>query len=50
MLYSLCLYKKGFTDLQMGYASALAWVLFLVIAGFTAVNFIASRYWVHYDD
>jgi multiple sugar transport system permease protein len=34
----------------MGYASALAWVLFLVIAGFTAVNFIASRYWVHYDD
>ncbi|MDH6696063.1 multiple sugar transport system permease protein [Streptomyces sp. MAA16] len=50
MLYSLYLYKKGFTDLQMGYASALAWVLFLVIAGFTAVNFVASRYWVHYDD
>jgi multiple sugar transport system permease protein len=50
MLYSLYLYKKGFTDFQMGYASALAWVLFLVIALFTAVNFIASRYWVHYDD
>ena len=50
MLYSLYLYKKGFTDLQMGYASALAWVLFLVIAGFTAVNFVAGRYWVHYDD
>lgn len=50
MLYSLYLYKKGFADLQMGYASALAWVLFLVIAGFTAVNFVAGRYWVHYDD
>ncbi|AXG79959.1 carbohydrate ABC transporter permease [Streptomyces paludis] len=50
MLYSLYLYKKGFADFQMGYASALAWVLFLVIALFTAVNFIASRYWVHYDD
>jgi multiple sugar transport system permease protein len=50
MLYSLYLYKKGFTDLQMGYASALAWMLFLVIAVFTAINFIASRYWVHYDD
>jgi multiple sugar transport system permease protein len=50
MLYSLYLYKKGFTDLEMGYASALAWMLFLVIAVFTAVNFIASRYWVHYDD
>jgi multiple sugar transport system permease protein len=50
MLYSLYLYKKGFTDLQMGYASALAWVLFLVIAVFTAINFISSRYWVHYDD
>ncbi|OIK00393.1 ABC transporter permease [Streptomyces sp. MUSC 14] len=50
MLYSLYLYKKGFADLQMGYASALAWVLFLVIAAFTAVNFIAGRYWVHYDD
>jgi multiple sugar transport system permease protein len=50
MLYTLYLYKEGFTELHMGYASALAWVLFLVIAGFTAVNFIAGRYWVHYDD
>jgi multiple sugar transport system permease protein len=50
MLYSLYLYKKGFADFQMGYASALAWVLFLVIAAFTSVNFIASRFWVHYDD
>ncbi|TKA12126.1 carbohydrate ABC transporter permease [Actinacidiphila oryziradicis] len=50
MLYSLYLYKKGFADFQMGYASALAWVLFLVIAAFTTMNFIASRFWVHYDD
>ncbi|WP_459180751.1 carbohydrate ABC transporter permease [Streptomyces sp.] len=50
MLYSLFLYKEGFNYFHMGYASALAWVLFLVIAAFTALNFAASRFWVHYDD
>jgi multiple sugar transport system permease protein len=34
----------------MGYASAMAWVLLLIVAGFTTVNFIASRYWVFYDN
>ena len=34
----------------MGYASAMAWVLLLIIAAFTAVNFFASKYWVLYDD
>jgi multiple sugar transport system permease protein len=34
----------------MGYASAMAWILFVVIALVTAVNFWFSKYWVHYDD
>jgi multiple sugar transport system permease protein len=34
----------------MGYASALAWILVLIIAVFTAFSFLSSRYWVHYDD
>ena len=34
----------------MGYASALAWLLLLIIAAFTAVNFWAAKRWVFYDD
>ena len=33
-----------------GYASALAWVLLIVIAAFTAVSFVTSKYWVYYED
>jgi len=50
MLYTLYLYRKGFTSLQMGYASAMAWVLFAVIGVFTAVYFASSRRWVTYAD
>ncbi|GAA4682344.1 carbohydrate ABC transporter permease [Frondihabitans cladoniiphilus] len=48
--YTMYLYQKGFTQLQMGYASAMAWVLVLIIGAFTALNFIVSRFWVFYDD
>jgi multiple sugar transport system permease protein len=34
----------------MGYASAMAWIMFVVIAAFTALNFLVSKYWVFYDD
>ena len=34
----------------MGYASAMAWLLVAIIAGFTAVNFALSKLWVFYDD
>ena len=34
----------------MGYAAALAWILVVIIACFTAFSFLTSRYWVHYDD
>jgi multiple sugar transport system permease protein len=34
----------------MGYASAMAWVLLLVIALVTAGHFLLSRYWVFYGD
>lgn len=50
MLYTLYLYRQGFTSLQMGYASAMAWVLFLVIGLFTALYFASSRRWVTYAD
>lgn len=50
LFYNLYLYLRGFTQFDMGYASAMAWVLFVLIAVLTAVNFLAARYWVFYDD
>jgi len=50
LFYTLYLYQRGFNNFDMGYASALAWLLLLIIAAFTAVNFWAARYWVFYDD
>ena len=50
LFFTLYLYQRGFTDYQMGYASAMAWLLLLIIGAFTAINFFVSRYWVHYDN
>jgi multiple sugar transport system permease protein len=50
LFYTLYLYQEGFRNLNMGYASAMAWLLLAIIAGLTAVNFFASRYWVFYND
>ena len=50
LFYTLYLFQAGFQNFEMGYASALAWVLFVVIGIFTAINFVASRYWVHYEN
>ncbi len=50
MFYTLYLYQKGFAQLDMGYASAMAWLLLLIVGAFTAINFYASKYWVFYDD
>jgi multiple sugar transport system permease protein len=50
LFYTLYLYQRGFGNFDMGYASAMAWFLLVIIAAFTAVNFFASRYWVFYDD
>ncbi|GAA4989438.1 sugar ABC transporter permease [Kineococcus glutinatus] len=50
LFYTLYLYQEGFGAFRMGYASALAWLLVLIIGVFTAINFWASKRWVHYDD
>jgi multiple sugar transport system permease protein len=44
------IYQKGFTNFQMGYASALAWVMFVMIMALTILQFHMQRKWVHYDD
>ncbi|GAA1763304.1 MULTISPECIES: sugar ABC transporter permease [Streptomonospora] len=50
LFYTLYLYEEGFANLHMGYASAMAWLLLVIVAGLTAVNFLVSKYWVFYDD
>lgn len=50
LFFSLYLYQEGFGAFRMGYASALAWLLLIIIGVLTAVNFWLSKYWVHYDD
>ncbi len=50
LMYSLYLYKKGFSFFQMGYASAMAWVLLVLIGFFTFLVFRSSKSWVHYED
>lgn len=50
LFYTLYLYQKAFTEFQMGYASALAWILVAIVAAFTATAFLSSKRWVFYAD
>ncbi len=50
MFYTLYLYQRGFVQFQMGYAAAMAWLLLVIIAAFTAINFYLSKHWVFYGD
>ncbi|MDH6622553.1 multiple sugar transport system permease protein [Streptomyces sp. LBL] len=42
-------YNQGFSVFQFGLASAAAWILFVLILGVTAVQFVGQRRWVNYD-
>jgi multiple sugar transport system permease protein len=43
------IYENGFKFFKMGYASAASWILFLIVALFTAVYFRSQNRWVHYQ-
>lgn len=49
LFYLLYLYQNGFKYLRMGYASALAWVLFVIILGFTILTFRLTSQRVYYE-
>lgn len=49
LLYSLYLFQKAFNFFQMGYASAMAWVMLLIVGLLTLILFKTSSYWVHYE-
>jgi multiple sugar transport system permease protein len=48
LFYTLYMYIQGWTYHEMGYASAMAWVLLLIIGMFTLIVFITSKRWVSY--
>jgi multiple sugar transport system permease protein len=49
LFYVFYLWRTGFRDTEMGYASALAWILFIIIMFFTFIVFKTSKSWVHYE-
>jgi multiple sugar transport system permease protein len=49
LFYVLYLFNKAWNSLEMGYASALAWVLFLIILVFTLIQFRLANRWVYYE-
>lgn len=48
LFYTLYLYLRGFSDFRMGYASAMAWLLVIVVGVITLFFFRTSKSWVHY--
>ena len=49
LLYVLYLYRNAFLYFRSGYASAMAWILFLVIVALTILAFRTQRRWVYYE-
>lgn len=49
MMLGLLIYREGFEQFNMGYASLLAWVLFLVVIMLTIIQFGLARRWVYYE-
>ena len=49
LFYLLYLYRNAFENFRMGYASAMAWVLFVIVIIFTIVQFRLSDRWVFYE-
>ncbi|MGL5949883.1 MAG: carbohydrate ABC transporter permease [Cetobacterium sp.] len=49
-VYGMYLYEMAFKNFKMGYASALAWILFVIILIFSVLIFGTSKKWVHYNE
>lgn len=49
MMLGMLIYRHGFEEFNMGYASLLAWVLFLIVITLTIIQFTIARRWVYYE-
>lgn len=50
LFYNLYLYQKAYKEYEMGYASAMAWVMFVIIMLFTMLVIKSSSFWVYYQN
>ena len=50
LFYAFHLFNNAFRYLQMGYAAAMAWVLFVIVFGLTIVQLRLQERWVHYEE
>lgn len=49
LVYAVYLYERAFSRYQLGYASALAWIMLIMIAVFAGIIALTSKYWVFYE-
>lgn len=49
-LISMLVYQNAFKTYQMGLASAISWLLFLIVMTLTIISFMSQKYWVYYSD
>ena len=49
LFYVYYLYRTAFVTFRMGYASAMAWILFIIILAFTMLVIRSSPLWVYYE-
>lgn len=48
-MLGLLIYHHGFEEFNMGYASLLAWVMFVIVITLTIIQFTLARRWVYYE-
>jgi multiple sugar transport system permease protein len=48
MFYAMLLYRNAFVYFKMGYACAMAWILFIIVMAMTLIMFKTSNRWVYY--
>lgn len=49
MVLGMLIYRHGFEEFNMGYASLLAWVMFMIVIVLTIIQFTLARRWVYYE-
>ena len=49
LFYVLYLFRQGFGQLRMGYAAAMAWILFIIVLVLTLIQFRLANRWVYYE-
>jgi multiple sugar transport system permease protein len=49
LFYNLHMWNNAFKNFNMGYASAMAWLLFIIVMALTVFNMKVGKKWVHYE-